>query len=103
MFRSPYGSLNEELLGALDRIGNVAIGWNVDSLDWKELGTEVTINNVLGSVKPGSIILMHDGGNWTMDLSGTVQALDTIITRLKDDGYEFVTVPQLLNIQETKE
>ncbi|WP_211320666.1 polysaccharide deacetylase family protein [Pseudogracilibacillus auburnensis] len=102
LFRSPYGALNEEMIKMLEEKGNTVIGWNVDSLDWKQPGEDVVADNVLSNVGFGSIILMHDGGDWTMDLSGTAQALDKIITKLKNDGTEFVTVPELVGVPEAK-
>lgn len=102
LFRSPYGALNEEMVEILGDNNQSIVGWNVDSLDWKQPGADIVADNVLSNVGFGSIILMHDGGDWSMDLSGTVQALDRIISKLKDDGTEFVTVPELIGIPEAK-
>lgn len=98
LFRSPYGALNEEMLKTLDQLGNKVIGWDVDSLDWKQLPTDVIEDNILSNVSPGSIILMHDGGDWTMNLMGTVESLDRVITKLKEDQIKFVTIPELLDL-----
>src|SRR5690625_3644073 len=103
LFRSPYGALNEEMVETLDHLGNKIIGWDVDSLDWKQLETNVIADNILSNVSPGSIILMHDGGDWTMNLMGTVESLDKVITKLTEDNIRFVTVPELLNLPEAKE
>lgn len=102
LFRSPYGALNEEMVERLADMGNTIIGWDVDSLDWKQPGADVVADNVLSNVSPGSIILMHDGGDWTMDLSGTAEGLDKIITKLKEDDIEFVTIPELIGISKEK-
>lgn len=102
LFRSPYGALNEEMVETLDHLGNKVIGWDVDSLDWKQLEADLIADNILSNVSPGSIILMHDGGDWTMDLMGTVESLDEVITKLKEDDISFVTVPELLSIPEAK-
>lgn len=102
LFRSPYGALNEEMVEKLAAMDNKIIGWDVDSIDWKQPGADVVADNVLSNVSPGSIILMHDGGDWTMDLSGTAEGLDRIITKLKDDGIEFVTIPELIDVQKEK-
>lgn len=102
LFRAPYGALNEEMLYMLTDLDFTVVGWDVDSLDWKQLEPELIQDNVLSNVSFGSIILMHDGGDWTMDLSGTADALDEIITKLKEDGTEFVTVPELFGIPEAK-
>ncbi|HLR75964.1 MAG TPA: polysaccharide deacetylase family protein [Virgibacillus sp.] len=102
LFRSPYGALNEEMVEKLAAMDNKIIGWDVDSIDWKQPGADVVADNVLSNVSPGSIILMHDGGDWTMDLSGTAEGLDRIITKLKEDGIEFVTIPELIGVQKEK-
>lgn len=65
---------------------------SVDSLDWKDYGTDSIIQTVtehkhLGN---GSIILMHNGAKYTP------QALDTVITRLQEKGYELVPISQLV-------
>ncbi|MBP1970521.1 peptidoglycan/xylan/chitin deacetylase (PgdA/CDA1 family) [Virgibacillus natechei] len=104
-FRSPYGALNEELVEPLGEMNYSVVGWDVDSLDWKELGVEEISDNVLSNTVPGSIILMHDGGDVDteeVDLSDTPRSLDEIIPQLQADGIEFVTVPELLGIPEEK-
>jgi peptidoglycan-N-acetylglucosamine deacetylase len=102
LFRSPYGALNEEIVKMLGEKDNMVIGWDVDSLDWKQPGADIISDNILSNVGFGSIILMHDGGDWSMDLSGTPQALDKVISKLKEDGTKFVTVPELIGIPEAK-
>lgn len=102
LFRPPYGALNRDIVQLIGNMGYAIILWNVDSLDWRQLGAQVIADTVLGNTIPGSIILMHDGGDWTMDLTGTVESLHTIIPTLKQEGMEFVTVPELLNISATK-
>jgi peptidoglycan-N-acetylglucosamine deacetylase len=102
LFRPPYGEITEEQILAIGEQNYAVIGWTVDSVDWAEPGTDQIVETVLDNVVPGAIILMHDGGDWTQDLSGTVEALDVIIPRLLAEGYEFVTVPELLNIPATK-
>ena len=102
LFRSPYGALNDEIVKVLGQEDNTVIGWNVDSLDWKQLSADIISDNILSNVGFGSIILMHDGTDWSADLSGTVQALDKVILKLKEDGTKFVTVPELIGIPEEK-
>lgn len=98
IFRPPYGSLNREIVELAADLDYSVILWNVDSLDWTQPGAERISDVVLANAGPGSIILMHDGGDWTMDLSGTVNSLHEIIPFLQAEGLEFVTVPELLNI-----
>ena len=71
LFRSPYGALNVEIVKILGEKDYTVIGWDVDSLDWKQPGADIISDNILSNVGFGSIILMHDGGDWSMDLSGT--------------------------------
>lgn len=102
LFRPPYGALNRDVVQLLGELGYSVILWDVDSLDWRQLGANVIADNVLANAESGSIILMHDGGDWTMDLSGTVNALHEIIPTLQGEGIDFVTIPQLLNIAQAK-
>ncbi|MEQ8960341.1 MAG: polysaccharide deacetylase family protein, partial [Coleofasciculus sp. C2-GNP5-27] len=68
-----------------------------DTKDWQSHRITVPklIDNALEDAQPGGIILLHDGGG---DRSKTVQALPKLITQLKQRGYQFVTVSELLDI-----
>jgi peptidoglycan/xylan/chitin deacetylase (PgdA/CDA1 family) len=72
--------------------------WNLTGWDWKAPSAEYIEQRVAGSLRGGSVILLHDGGHERMgvDRSKTVVATDRIITRYKAEGYEFVTIPQML-------
>jgi peptidoglycan-N-acetylglucosamine deacetylase len=103
LFRAPYGFLYEELVEELDNLNYSVIAWDVDSLDWEDLTPEEISENVLPIVVPGSIILMHDGGSPETDRTQTAESLRIIIPELQEQGYEFVTVSELLNIPATME
>ena len=62
----------------------------MDSLDWKELGTQSIIDRVTGKVQNGSIVLFHNAAKYTPD------ALPTILENLLDEGYSIVPVSQLI-------
>ncbi len=102
LFRAPYGFLYNELVEKLAEMQYSVIGWSVDSLDWQEESPEVITSRVLDNVQPGAIILMHDGADWDGDRTNTIESLKQIIPALQEQGYEFVTVPELLNIPFTK-
>ena len=102
LFRSPYGSLDESKVKDIAGLGYKIIAWNVDSLDWKSLTAEQVKYNILENVKEGSIILQHSSGSKEENLTGSVAALRDVIKILKTEGYQFVTVPQLLNIKYKK-
>ncbi|WP_010274152.1 polysaccharide deacetylase family protein [Paenibacillus senegalensis] len=102
LFRPPYGGLTDELVAELGRQDYKVIGWNVDSLDWKEIGADEILSNMESHLKPGAIILMHSGGNWDQDLSGGVEALDRLIPELKNRGIDLITIPELLDLPDRK-
>lgn len=93
MFRSPGGNFDESVAKDLSSLINAEIGWNVDTGDWQKPGTD-TIAQRIESASPGEIILMHDGGG---DRSETVAALKQALPKLKEQGYRFVTVSELIN------
>ena len=98
LFRPPYGFLYNELVEKLREMNYYVIGWSVDSLDWQEDPPEVITSNVVDNIQPGAIILMHDGAEPGGDRTNTIESLHQIIPKLQEQGYEFVTVPELLNI-----
>ena len=92
LFRPPYGDYDNHVIKDVRACGYYPIQWDVDSLDWKDYGVDSIVDTVrnhkhLGN---GSIILCHNGAKYT------AQALDTLITTLKDKGYEFVPLSQLI-------
>ncbi|WP_019638676.1 polysaccharide deacetylase family protein [Paenibacillus fonticola] len=95
--RPPYGEINEEQLKWAKKNGYKIVNWNVDSLDWKALDKNKVKHNVLSTVGPGSIVLQHAGGGSGSDLTGTIEALPDIIRILRNRGYRFVTIPELLH------
>lgn len=103
LFRAPYGAMNETLVKKMGDLGYRGVGWSVDSVDWKSLSSEEIKQNVLQDVHPGAIILMHSAGHWSQDLSGTVEALDELIPYLHQEGYVFVTVPEIWNINNAED
>jgi chitin deacetylase len=73
------------------------IMWSADSVDYSRPPVARLIHNVMKEVKPGGIVLMHDGGG---NRSHTVEALPQIISNLRKQGYRFVTIPELLEQQD---
>lgn len=96
IFRAPFGSTNAAVLQGVGNAGYThTIHWDIDSLDWTGNSTATIVNRVVNNAAPGSIILMHTGAG----ASGTPGALPTIISRLKAQGYQFVTVSEMLNLK----
>ncbi|MDU7139267.1 MAG: polysaccharide deacetylase family protein [Streptococcus mitis] len=88
LMRPPYGAITDDIRNSLDLS---FIMWNVDSLDWKSKNEAAILTEIQRQVRNGSIILMHDIH------AETVNALPKIIDYLKEQGYHFVTVPEMLN------
>lgn len=102
LLRPPYGEIDEEQLQWAHSHGYMIVNWNVDSLDWKNLGEQQVSGNILGHTKAGAIVLQHSAGGNSQDLSGTVKALPAVIARLREQGYGLVTVPELLHLSKSK-
>ena len=90
LFRPPYGDYNDLLIQTAREIGLWTIQWNVDSLDWKDLSAKDISKRVVSRVKNGSIVLFHNQG------LNTAEALSEIISVLKNEGYKFVTIGELI-------
>jgi peptidoglycan/xylan/chitin deacetylase (PgdA/CDA1 family) len=93
LFRPPYGSFDGETRDLLQQRRMLMVLWNVNPEDYTRPGTAVIVARVLAAVRPGSIVLMHDGGG---DRSQTVAAVPAIIHKLRARGYRIVTIPRLL-------
>jgi polysaccharide deacetylase family sporulation protein PdaB len=90
LFRAPYGEYNDLLINTAKELGLYTIQWDVDSLDWKDLSAEQIKERVVSRVKNGSIVLFHNQG------LNTHKALKDIILALKEKGYEFVKISELI-------
>ena len=90
VFRPPYGDYNDLLIKTAENLGLYTIQWDVDSLDWKNLSASEISSRVLKKVKNGSIVLFHNQG------LHTAEALPTIIATLKQQGYQFLPVGDLI-------
>ncbi|WP_282936903.1 polysaccharide deacetylase family protein [Paenibacillus sp. RC67] len=102
VFRAPYGAVSTEVLETASLTGHQKIiGWSVDTQDWKGKTAAEILSTVKKEVRPGAIILQHSFGGRGGNLNNTVEALPLIIAYLKENGYSFVTVPELLSYDHT--
>lgn len=90
LFRPPFGEYSNKVIESAERQNLIAIQWSVDSLDWKNISAKEIAERVLKRVKKGSIVLFHNQG------LHTAEALPTIIKEFKRQGYEFVTIGDLI-------
>jgi len=98
IFRPPYGGRHPVTLTAIRQMAYTAVMWSVSSYDWSAKSSQEITDRVTKRIRGGDVILMHDGGQAGLgvDRGYTVDATDEIIRRCKDEGYEFVTVPQMI-------
>ena len=90
LFRPPFGEYNNLLINTALELGLFVIQWDVDSLDWKDLSASEITKRVTTKVKNGSIVLFHNQGKHT------ASALPDIIKTLKNSGYQFVPIGELI-------
>ena len=90
LFRPPYGDYNDLVVSTLRDEGYYTIQWDVDSLDWKNPGTDAIVSRVLQKTKSGSILLFHNAAEQTP------AALPVIIEGLMEKGYHFAPISQLI-------
>ena len=98
LFRPPFGGRRPSTLRVARTLGLEPVMWNVTGWDWKEKPTEYVESRVRQQVRGGDVILLHDGGHLTFgaDRSQSVIATDRLIAQYKSEGYEFVTVPEMM-------
>lgn len=96
LFRPPGGNLNTRLVDYAKRARFAVMMWSADSEDYY-VSTPLIVDNVLQAVRPGGIVLFHDGGG---DQQATVEALPQLLATLSRLGYRFVTVPELLHLEQ---
>jgi peptidoglycan/xylan/chitin deacetylase (PgdA/CDA1 family) len=96
IFRPPYGDYNASIVQTARSLGLATVLWNVDPSDYTQPGTAAIVQRVLAQVRPGSIIISHDGGG---PRGETLAAYPTIISSLRARGYRIVTIPELLGFR----
>jgi len=92
VFRPPYGDYDNDVITGVENCNYYATQWSVDSLDWKNYGVDSIIQTVTchENLGCGSIILCHNGAKYTAD------ALEEMIIALKEQGYSFVKMSDLI-------
>jgi peptidoglycan/xylan/chitin deacetylase (PgdA/CDA1 family) len=98
VFRPPYGAYNQSVVKGARALGLATVLWNVDPADYTLPGAGTIEQRVLAQVRPGSIIISHDGGG---PRGQTLAAYPRIIAALRVRGYRIVTISQLLGFHPT--
>lgn len=92
LIRLPNGDFDKRVLRIAEELQYKVIQWDTDSLDWMNIGTDKIINRVVTRAHPGDIILFHASDS----VKQTHEALPVVIDQLREKGYDFVTVSDLI-------
>jgi peptidoglycan/xylan/chitin deacetylase (PgdA/CDA1 family) len=93
LYRAPFGNSDSQLLGLVRSLHMTSIQWDIDPRDWALPGVGEIEDNVIDNARNGGIVEMHDGGGPRQE---TLDALPTIISTLRQRGYKFVTITQMM-------
>ncbi len=96
VFRPPYGAYDSSIVASARALGLATVLWDVDPSDYTQPGVSTIERRVLEQVRPGSIIISHDGGG---PRGQTLAAYPQIIAALRRRGYGIVTIAQLLGFR----
>lgn len=95
LYRLPQGVGSQLGYRVLGQMGYTVVGWSVDPRDYQRRTSAAIIQDVLKQVAPGSIVIFHDGPGKRL---ATIEAVKTIIPRLKAEGYRIIPVSELLKV-----
>ncbi|HLK32286.1 MAG TPA: polysaccharide deacetylase family protein, partial [Terriglobales bacterium] len=98
LFRPPFGGRTPQALRAVRRCGLQPVLWSISGRDWEAKSAAYIENKIVRGMEGGEVILLHDGGHRSLgaDRSFTVTAVDHLIARCHEQGFNFVTVPQMM-------
>lgn len=98
LFRPPFGGRRPETLRIAREMHLQPVMWNVTGWDWKTNAADYVEKEVSRQIRGGDVILLHDGSHlrFGFERSHTLAASDHFISRYKDLGYQFVTVPEMM-------
>ena len=96
LLRPPGGGYNDAIVAEARKKGYTTVLWSIDTRDWQGVSESQLVSNVMTNIKPGSIVLLHDGQYPIV----TTKGIGTVIDRLQAEGYKLVTVSELLKYYE---
>jgi peptidoglycan/xylan/chitin deacetylase (PgdA/CDA1 family) len=98
LFRPPFGGRRPSTFRIARELGLAPVMWNVTGFDWSAHSSEAVEKKVSKQIRGADVILLHDGSHSQLgtDRSHTVAATDRLLTRYKAEGYEFVTIPEIV-------
>jgi peptidoglycan-N-acetylglucosamine deacetylase len=105
LFRPPFGGRRPAVLRVARQMGLHPVMWNITGYDWNAASADHIERRVANHIQGGDVVLLHDGGHkeFGADRSRTVTATDHLISRYQSEGYEFVTIPEMMGRQLTSQ
>jgi len=99
LFRPPFGGRRPTVMRVARRLGLQPVMWNITGHDWNAPPADQIERRVTSRIRGGDVILLHDGGHraFGADRAQTVIATDRLLSRHKSEGYEFVTIPEMMS------
>ena len=94
IMRPPYGDYNSSILSALESLGVTAVNWSIDPQDWLHMNANTTYSRIMNTIHDGAIVLMHD------IVSSSATATEWLVPELIENGYQLVTVTELLTFSD---
>jgi peptidoglycan-N-acetylglucosamine deacetylase len=102
LFRVPHGWYGPQVISTAAELGFRCIGWSVMAWDWNRPPPDVIRHRILRGVRPGGVTLLHDGQDIDAfpkaDRSHTIAAVPHIVRSLRESGYRFLTLPELISL-----
>ncbi len=98
LFRPPGGYLSNEMIRITqeEKVKVAYWSWETDSKDWRSSNSQHIVDYVTNHVAPGQIIILHDGGKNGLI---TARAVDLMISRIEKKGYRFMTMGELMKLE----
>lgn len=98
LFRPPFGGRRPGTLHVARSLQLLPVMWNVTGWDWKAPPASTIEAKVSQQISGGNVILLHDGSHlgFGIDRAQTVLATDRLIQRYQAEGFEFVTIPEMM-------
>jgi len=102
LFRPPFGGRRPASLRVARSLGLQPVMWNVTCYDWKAKSADEIVRRAQRRIRGGDVILLHDGEYHRIgvDRSRSIEASDRLLARYQGEGYEFVTIPEMMKSQQ---
>lgn len=99
LFRPPWGARRPGLFSLVRQLGLEPVLWNITGYDWNASSVEGIVDKVSTRIRGGDVVLLHDGSHhgFGVDRSKTVAAVEQLIARTKAGGFQFATVPEMID------